>query len=162
MAASLIVAAGAVAAGTGILEVGTGPTQEGSYTVRAITDEDGGVCLAINLSVPGRPDGRQATCDPRPLTQPLTANFGFVSRGERLVSGVVTDEVSEVLVEPGHQQPQLKAIDGAPGRYFDVVVSAVGPIRITASDERGQIVQEVDGRQVGTVGQGLPEGESRK
>lgn len=151
---ALVTATGAVAATTDVLETGSGPTRTGAYSVRAVTGPDGAVCLAVQISQDGHADGRDPTCQPRPLDRSLTGGFMSVDDAHRLVYAAVGDDVRAVRIEPGGVLPRLKSISGAPGRYFDALVPAAGAIDITLSDAQGQTLQHLDGRDYGPIGTG--------
>ncbi len=156
---TVLTGASAIAAGTGVFSAGGGKTDDGgSYEVLAITS-GANVCLAFSGSLPNGRTGRAPTCEPGPVTGPLSHGGISALGNRRLVAFVVSDDVASVTVTPEAGQVELRSIEGAPYRYFDVTVPTAGPVKVTARDGDGKTLAVVDGARLGSVAAGYGEQE---
>lgn len=147
-AAALTLAAGAGAA-TGLLPIAEGETEHGTYTVERRSTSDpagsepsaGKVCLQLRFE--GR--GPSYGCGDAPtVSQPfglLVADPLEEGSGERVVYGLVSDEIASISVL-GNRGEQTKAVTepqaGLPGRFFAVVTPHLGRIEVVGYDEAGR------------------------
>lgn len=147
-AAALVLAAGAAAA-TGLLPIAEGETAHGTYTVEPVSISDlagiepsaGGVCLQLRLEDRGPSYG----CGDAPTaSQPfglLVADPLAEGSAERVVYGLVSDEIARISVlgDGGqHTESATEPQAGLPGRFFAVVAPHLGRIEVVGYDEAGR------------------------
>lgn len=152
--AGALVLAGGAAAATGVLPIAEGDTAHGTYAVEPISRSEvaegepsaGEVCLQLRLEDRGPSYG----CGAAPsATQPfglLIADPLTEGSGERVVYGLVSDEITSVSVlGPGgdHADAAADPVPGLPGRFFLVVVPHLGRIAVAGYDESGRELDRV-------------------
>jgi hypothetical protein len=157
VAIGIVVLGAGVATATRVLDVTSGETAHGTFTVkrRALSsvggeEPAGSICLQLTYSGAGVGGTTSYGCGPKPtVAEPfgvVTVDYLAGGLHEEVAYGLVADGVARVAVLGSggrHTYATTEVKDGLPGRFFAVVVPHRGRVKLVGYAPDGRVVARI-------------------